>query len=775
MDATLAALEWPKVLQLVAAFCKTGAGRELLLATVPDFARQPLAYELAQDMASFLEAAGTLPIADLEALRLLEGSSATLGPPELLQLVRLVRTVEEVRQALAQAPLGPALSPLAAALPNLGGFLAWCEQRLAPDGQIPDTASPALAQARKARERLRAALTRELEQLARQFPFASGPYTLRRDRYCLPIPAGERGKVPGLVLDASGSGATLFVEPFSLVELNNALSQAQAQIREEEERILAELAAAFRLRRDALADACRLLATLDAFQARVLFGKAAGGVLLRPGSGARLEIRGARHPLLDPRLAPLREQVLGEAGNREQVVPTELAFPPGVRVLLISGPNAGGKTVALKTVGLLVLQTFAGIPALAEEGTVLPQLSGVFCHIGDEQNVLAERSTFQAAMAATARLLAREEAELLVLYDELGSGTDPEEGQALAAALLEELAERGWWTLATSHLAGLAAHVESIPTAANAAMGYDEVTGRPTYRLRLGAPGRSRGLALARSCGVPARVLARAEALVSQELVRLDRTLARLEAETAKLEQARRQLALREEELRQAIQRAEEQAQAYARSQQEMQRLLRQEVAKLRQLAQERWAKVEAELAELKKQAAPVGRRKLAQLRSLALSLPTGQPSAPAEATPLSVGDTVEVAGFPGSGQVLATREGRVEVAIGGKKLWVEREACRRAAPQARETKLDVEAQAIPRELVLLGLDREEARERLEKFLDGALASGVRQLRIVHGHGTGTLRRVVWEVLASFPGVASYRHPPQYRGGTGVTEVELEG
>jgi len=184
---------------------------------------------------------------------------------------------------------------------------------------------------------------------------------------------------------------------------------------------------------------------------------------------------------------------------------------------------------------------------------------------------------------------------------------------------------------------------------------------------------------------------------------------------------------------------------------------------------------VEAELAELKKQAAPVGRRKLAQLRSLALSLPTGQPSAPAEATPLSVGDTVEVAGFPGSGQVLATREGRVEVAIGGKKLWVEREACRRAAPQARETKLDVEAQAIPRELVLLGLDREEARERLEKFLDGALASGVRQLRIVHGHGTGTLRRVVWEVLASFPGVASYRHPPQYRGGTGVTEVELEG
>jgi len=775
MDATLAALEWPKVLQLVAAFCKTEAGKELVLATVPDFTSQPeRAYELARDVAFLLEATGTLPLADLGALRLLDGPAGTLGPEELMQLMRLARTVEEVRQALERAPLGPALSPLAASLPPLSGFLAWCEQRLAPDGRIPDTASPALAQARKARERLRSSLTQALERLVRQLPFATAPYTLRRDRYCLPIPAGERGKVAGLVLDASGSGATLFVEPFELVELNNALSQAQAQIREEEERVLAELTGAFRLRRQALSDACRVLALLDAFQARILFGKAAQGQLLRPGGGEGLAIRGARHPLLDPRLAPLREQVLGEAGHRQDVVPTEVVFPPGIRVLLISGPNAGGKTVALKTVGLVVLQAFAGIPVLAEDGTELPALSGVFCHIGDEQNVLAELSTFQAAMTATAQLLSRREANLLVLYDELGSGTDPEEGQALAAALLEELAERGWWTLATSHLVGLASHVESIPSAANASMGYDEATGRPTYRLHLGIPGRSRGLALARACGVPPEVLARAEALVSQDLVRFDRALVRIEAELAKLQELQDQLAKREEELRQAIHQAKEEEARYATKQQEMQKLLRQEMAKLRQQAQERWAKVEAELAALKKQGEAVGRRRLAQLRSKALSLPAEGVWEAADHAPLSVGDTVEVAGFPGRGQVLATHEGRVEVVISGKKLWVEQEACRRVAPPSPETKLAVQAEVAPQELVLLGLDREEARERLEKFLDRALVGGVRQLRIVHGHGTGALRRMVWEVLGSFPGVASFRHPPQYRGGTGVTEVELE-
>lgn len=774
MHQALAALEWQQVLQLVASFARTGAGRDLVLNTAPAFGPGAFrAYGLARDMAQLLARFGTLPLSSLEGLSLLRAPEGGWSPQELLELVALVRTVEEVRQAVLASSPGPFLGELVAELPNLSGFLAWCQARLDEEGHILDAASPALAQARRNRERLRQALQQELDSLARQMPFASGPFTLRRDRYCFPIPATERGKVQGLVLDASGSGATLFVEPFSLVELNNALAQAQAQIREEEERILGELRAAFLARRQQLLAAGQVLATLDAFQARVLFGRHAQARLLPPGEGEVFRVVEARHPLLDHELAPLREKVLGEAGNRQPVVPTTLEFPPEVRVVLISGPNAGGKTVALKTIGLLVLMVAAGIPVLAEEGTKLPEVSGVFCHIGDEQNVLAELSTFQAAMTATASLLGRTDPSPLVLYDELGSGTDPEEGQALGAALLEELASRRWWTLATSHLLGLAVHVENLPGAANAAMGFDEQSRRPTYRLTLGNPGRSRGLALARACGLPETLLRRAEALLSGAYVSLDRYLAKLQAEIENLQQAQRRLAVQELELKQAQKELQAQAQALAEEKQRLRQSLQGELSKLRQHAQEQWQKVMAELEAAKREGQLPGRRKLAALRSQALALSLPETTETSQEEAWEPGTAVEVQGFPGEGRVLRVLGPRLEVAIAGKRVWVESSSCRPVSPSKAQTQLTVEAAPGGQELSLLGLDREEARARLEKFLDAAFLAGARQVRIVHGHGSGTLRRMVWEVLKGHPAVVSYAHPPQYRGGTGVTEVEL--
>lgn len=774
MHQALAALEWRQVLQLVASFARTGAGREEILQTVPAFGAQAQqAYGLARDMAQFAAHKGTLPLSSLEGLSLLQSPAGGWSPQELVELVALVRTVEEVRQAVLAGSPGAFLSQLVAGLPNLSGFLAWCQARLDDEGHILDTASPALAQARRTRERVRQDLHQELEKLTRQIPFASGPFTLRRDRYCFPIPAAERGKVQGLVLDASGSGATLFVEPFSLVELNNTLAQAQAQIREEEERILGELRSAFLTRRAQLLQAGHILATLDAFQARVLFGEHAQARLLPPGEGEVFRVVEARHPLLDHGLAPLREKVLGEAGNRQPVVPTSLAFPDEVRVVLISGPNAGGKTVALKTIGLLVLMAAAGIPVLAEEGTRLPELSGVFCHIGDEQNVLAELSTFQAAMTATASLLARTDPSPLVLYDELGSGTDPEEGQALGAALLEELASRRWWTLATSHLLGLAVHVENLPGAANAAMGFDEESGRPTYRLTLGNPGRSRGLALARACGLPETLLRRAETLLSGAYVSLDRYLTRLQQEAEALQQAQRRLAAEEAALEETLKRLQAQERALAEEKQRLRQSLQGELARLRREAQERWQEVMAQLEAAKREGQIPGRRKLAALRSQALSL--SLPELPQTATEEAwqPGVAVEVQGFPGEGRVLRVLGPRLEVAIAGKRVWVESQTCRPVSLPKSQTQFTVEAAPSGQELSLLGLDREEARARLEKFLDAAFLAGVRQVRIVHGHGSGALRRMVWEVLKEHPAVVHYAHPPQFRGGTGVTEVEL--
>lgn len=774
MHQALAALEWRQVLQLVASFARTEAGRGLVLQTLPAFgAEAQRAYGLAREMAHLVAHQGTLPLSSLEGLSLLQSPEGEWSPQELAELVALVHTVEEVRQAVLAAAFGAFLKELVAQLPNLSGFLAWCQARLDKEGHILDSASPALAQARRHRERVRQTLHQELEKLTRQIPFASGPFTLRRDRYCFPIPAAEKGKVEGLVLDASNSGATFFVEPFSLVELNNALAQAQAHIREEEERILGELRLAFLTRRAQLLQAGHIVATLDAFQARVLFGEHAHARLLPPGEGNVFRVVEARHPLLDHELAPLRQSVLGEAGNRQPVVPTSLTFPEDVRVVLISGPNAGGKTVALKTVGLLVLMVAAGIPVLAEEGTQLPELSGVFCHIGDEQNVLAELSTFQAAMTATASLLARTDPSPLVLYDELGSGTDPEEGQALGAALLEELASRRWWTLATSHLLGLAVHVENLPGAANAAMGFDERSGRPTYRLSLGYPGRSRGLALARACGLPETLVRRAEALLSGAYVSTDRYLARLQQETEALQEVQRRLAAQEAAVQEALKQLQAQERALIEEKQRVRLSLQGEVVRLRQQAQERWQKVMAELEAAKKEGQIPGRRKLAALRSQALSLSLPETHATSQKEGWSPGATVEIQGFPGEGRVLRVLGPRLEVAIAGKRVWVESAACRLVSSPKGQTHLTVEAGPSDEELSLLGLDREEARARLEKFLDAAFLAGLPRVRIVHGHGSGALRRMVWELLKEHPAVLSYAHPPHYRGGTGVTEVEL--
>lgn len=774
MHQALAALEWRQVLQLVASFARTEAGRGVVLQTLPAFGAQARrAYSLTREMAQLVALQGTLPLSSLEGLRLLQSPDGGWSPQELVDLVGLVRTVEEVRQAVLAASPGAFLSELVAELPNLSGFLAWCQARLDEEGHILDTASPALAQARRTRERARQTLHQELEKLTRQIPFASGPFTLRRDRYCFPIPAAERGKVEGLVLDASGSGATLFMEPFSLIELNNALAQAQAHIREEEERILGELRAAFLTHRAQLFKAGQILATLDAFQARVLFGEHAQARLLPPGEGEVFRVVEARHPLLDPGFAPLRQRVLGEAGNRQPVVPTSLAFPDDVRVVLISGPNAGGKTVALKTIGLLVLMVAAGIPVLAEEGTQLPEVSGVFCHIGDEQDVLAELSTFQAAMTATASLLARTDPSPLVLYDELGSGTDPEEGQALGAALLEELASRRWWTLATSHLLGLAVHVENLPGAANAAMGFDEQSGRPTYRLTLGNPGRSRGLALARACGLPDALLRRAEALLSGAYVSLDRYLTRLQRELENLQEAQRRLAAQEAAVEEVRQKLQAQERALAEEKQRLRQALQGELVRLRQQAQEQWQKVMAELETAKKEGQIPGRRKLAALRSQAFSLSLPQLPETVTEEAWYPGVAVEVEGFPGEGKLLRVLGPRLEVAIAGKRVWVESKTCRLVPSSKCQTRLTVEAAPSGQELSLLGLDREEARARLERFLDAAFLAGTRHVRIVHGHGSGALRRMVWEVLKEHPAVVSYAHPPHYRGGTGVTEVEL--
>lgn len=784
MGPSLKALELDRVLALLAAYARSDPGRRHILATLPRFSAGEGSrfFSLAQDMSRFLAASGTLGLDTLAAGELLEDPTAGRDSATLTALLGLVRLVVDTRRQLvggtaAESPLGQ----LAHSLPQLEGLLAFGEQRITADGEIPDTASAVLAQARAARERLRRDIVAALERIRRGNTDLSAPFTLRRDRYCLPVPVGAKSQIPGLLLDASGSGATVFVEPFGVVELNNDLAQATARVREEEERILAELAAAFARHREPLQQASHALATVDALQARVLFGRDFGGVLLEPGGGRSLALRGGRHPLLDPALAGIRREVLGEAGNTKPVVPLDVELTDQARVILLSGPNAGGKTVAVKTIGLAALMAQLGIPVLADEGSILPPVSGLWCHIGDEQNLLSDLSTFTGAMHATVRLLTDADENTLVLYDELGSGTDPEEGAALAVALLEELIRRRCWTVATAHLVTVAAHIESLPGAGNAAMGFDDGSGRPTYRLHQGLPGRSRGLAIAQGCGLPGTILDRARSLLTDAYLAIDAYLARLQEERERLRHERDQAAAARRRLEQQSRETTAAGERLEEERRVVKGRLQEERDRLRRVARERLGSVLAELEAARAAGDLPGRRRQAALRRNAMP-PEEEPGeangrAEADEVPFP-GATVRLKGLGTTGEVGRVAGGRLEVNVEGKRVWVESRECELVTPAPRpDPALTVAGESSPEavsEVKLLGLTREEAWDELERFLDTSLLHGVRRVRIVHGHGSGALRRMVRELLRGFPGVAHSSHPPQHRGGTGVTEVELE-
>jgi len=766
------------VLALVAAFGRSQRGSAMVRATRPRFdtADGSRAFSLCSDVWALVNRGVTLAFSGLDAASELNGGSlAATDGPALAYLVSLLRRIAENRVVLLAADCGPELARLASELPPVEHLLAYCDQRLGPDGEVLDSASPALAQARAGRERHRHAIIAALEEVRRQHRVLQAPFTLRRERYCLPVPVHARQAVPGLVLDVSATAATVFIEPFAVVELNNALAEAIALARQAEEQALAEVAALFARHRLELVHAADVLAELDAFQARVLFGQATGAVLVPPGIGTTVQLVGARHPLLDPALAPLRDRVLGEAGSTRPIVPLDLRFPEGARLVMVSGPNAGGKTVALKTVGLCALMAQAGIPLLAEEGSALPPLSGLWCHIGDEQNLLSDLSTFTGAMRATAELLRTADESTLVLYDELGSGTDPEEGAALAAALLEELGRRRCWVVATAHLLTVAAHLEGIPGTANAAMGFDELTGRPTFRLTLGVPGRSRGLAIAAASGVPPDLVGRAKELLSQSFLAIDTYLAELGHERDRLRTEQEALGALQAEARAAERRASEARAAWLAEREKARQDLTEERERLRARAAQRLQAALAELAAARERGELPGRRKLATIRYQALHLEDSQggPSAPPPS--LEPGAAVRVGGM--EGVVNKIVGDRVEIQVGAKRLWVEAGACQLVPTKVRAhvaTSVAADETTTPTELKLIGLTQEEAREALERFLDHALVTGQRAVRIVHGHGTGTLRRMVQQELRAHPAVSHFAHPPQSRGGTGVTEAALE-
>ncbi|MGH9414554.1 MAG: endonuclease MutS2 [Terriglobales bacterium] len=727
----------------------------------------------------------------LDPRPLLEGAaSAALEGAELLHIASFA----EHSAALRASVLGPGpdaradnrerwpgLAELADGVPDLGGLAQTLRGALLPSGELSDHASPELARLRRQlghqRQLIEAALGREMQKLG-----ASGEdalqdalVTVRNDRFVLPVRAEARRRAPGVVHGASSSGQTVFVEPLDTIELNNDHIRLREGEQAEQRRILRDLSRRVAAAAPDLAVAARVCGELELEAAKARFAQdyAATAVAF----GATVELEQARHPLL---VASLRAQAGAE------VVPLSVRFARE-RMLIVSGPNTGGKTVVLKTIAMAAWMAQCGLPVCARRAE-LPVLDALWADIGDVQSIEQNLSTFSSHLVHIRNILEAATPASMVLLDELGTATNAAEGAALAIAIADWLRTRGCWTLISTHHDSLKAWAsEHAGAVANGSVAVDAVTLAPSYQFRMGVPGVSAGLAMAERLGMPAPIIAAARDQLSGEqraaaeyLEKLQQNLAAAEEQLRGLEQREREVAAREHAIAVYDRTWQEKKQAALRA--EMERRF----AAFMEAGDRRWQR---ELNELKASLSAAQQRKLAAARarqrreaeeawqaesSQALGLATAPAAAARQAHP---GDAVRLRGSRTAARVLRRlADGGYEVAAGAVRLQVaaddleviDRPAA--APPPAPADRLTPAAM----ELNVIGLRAEEAESRLDKFLDDALLAGAEQVRIVHGAGFGVLRKLVADALRAHPQVARFAHPPQNQGGNGVTCAELK-
>ena len=799
-------VDWPGVLRLAGRFCSSERGRERLLVSTPsgDPAEVRRRAGVTRDLVARTGLRPPVRIFGLDEgaplVSRLGAAGQALPPEELLDLFGLVERSEEARCAVPVEGLElPDLTALLAPLGDLEDLLGERDYTFEPDGRIRDTASARLASIRAAIVRLRRDVVRRLEELVRARPdaLADGYVTEKGGRYCLPVRSDRRESVAGIVHEKSGSGQTLFVEPLAVVEANNALSEAFEEEREEIHRILVALTARFAARKRELSAAVEVLTELDGYQARAELARRSQGVF--PETDGPLVLKKARHPLLDRRLAPLREEVFGERAEERgsDAVPLDLVLEEGQRLVLLSGPNAGGKTVAMKTVGLFALLAQSGFAVPADPGTSLPVFDRLLVVAGDAQDLLGDLSSFAGAMTRTAAALAAATPRSLVLLDELGSGTDPDEGGAIAMSVLEEDLRRGGLTVATTHLAAVKEWAHDRPDVLSAAMEFDESLGRPTFRVRPGATGRSRALAVAERSGIPRRVLDAARERLGSGWAAADAALERLESETraarAEAEKLRAEsaaLAARRDAL-------EREAAALATEKQRLRERAKTEIDRAIEALRERTRRELDRIREEARAGRAVSRGALmtvvGEARKDAEAL--FEMAAPPEPSgPVVVGERVKVVPFGTTGRLLALDEakGQAEVEVGGKRMKVGAADLRPAtgavasasvskwAPIPRASVAEAKVAPAPKlaaprgEIVLVGLRVDAALPEVERAINDALLAGKGSLRIVHGFGSGRLAAAVREFLADHPGVSSYRPGDDSEGGDAATIAEMK-
>ncbi len=783
--------EWNAVRALLAHEAQTELGRERAAAAEPltDLLPVQAAIETTRQARLALAMSGALPLpsgADVRpVLDRCRTAGSVLDGPELVQLVPVLEASPRLRAygGLVSAA-SPDVAAITGALPRFPELVERLGRALDADGAVTDDASPALRRLRREirerRRRIATELERALQGSEADRLFADRYVTLRHGRYVLPVRAEARGRVRGIVHDRSQSGQTVFIEPEHVVEINNDLVQAVREEEHETARILAELTDAVRERLEDLDRLVAAVGELDWIFARASAAERMGATAPVITAGHAVALRNARHPLLLAQSWRDPERV---------VVPVDIELTADRPLLLITGPNAGGKTIALKTAALLALMAQVGCHVPADEGSRLPAFADIHAVIGDEQSVAENLSTFSAFVKQIREVLAQAGPRSFVLLDELGAGTDPDEGAALAQAILEELAERGALVIATTHLEPLKAFASTHPRARNASVEFDTATLAPTFRLRYDQPGQSYALTTAARLGLASELIARAQAHRSEHAARLSELRAALDGRTRSEAERAREIERALTDVAARLARAGEQEAAAERKAKVIVERAKAEATTLltdirRALAAE-WDTLKR--AERSRRALEESRQRVreaaAKIEAIA---PAPSPAALATLTP---GATVAAEHLGIRGELIAIAGGSATVRSGTITVRVPLQALRPIAASAAGARGDgagsmrvgfraKESAPSPRpvapELLLLGRTTDEARDAVEKYLDDAFLAGLATVRLIHGKGTGALRKAVRDLLAAHPLVDSFRDGEPPEGGAGATVAALK-
>jgi DNA mismatch repair protein MutS2 len=815
--AVLRALEFDRIREALASRALTPLGRERALVAVPaedpDLVREALA--LTSDAVRFVREGGSLALSApddlLTTIEILHVADHPLEPLALRGLARLFDSIGVVTTSLLRSG-GPRLAAIAGRAASFADEIAAIERAIEPNGDISDRASTALRDIRDALRRSRAKLRSSLDALARGRDTTKYVQdqivTDRNGRYVLVVRSEHRESIPGIVHGSSTSGASVYLEPLATVSLNNDVVELAEREKAEIHRILTALTSAFRARPDDLGETLDVAGDIDELHARAELARRVDGRAPALTSDGRLEFKGARHPLLIP---AVRDLVEATRSQNVHPVASDLTIAPPASVLIISGPNTGGKTVALKAFGLLALMAQAGLLIPVDDGSVFTPFRSVFADIGDEQSIENSLSTFSSHMAHIVAMDRALELPALVLLDEVGSGTDPAEGGALGAAIVDHFRRRGAMVIATTHDEAMKSYAATTTGVMTAGFGFNPDTYAPTYRLLYGSPGRSLALEIAARLGLPADVIADArtrrserESLLAAHLARMDQELAAVAREREALAGDRESLmAERQQVLEREARLVEREAVLKRRFDDKVNEKLREARAEIDRIVGNVKQKAEALVRQAGDRAATrgpvlstgeVGSLK-AEARAAVGAVGAGIGSndaeleAPAALTaPPEVGDSVFVSTFGAQGIVRAVWGKHVDVEIRGKRMRVTVASLR--SPESRRAEADALARTaeanrvriqttaregdITRDLVLVGSTVDEAIAKAEKFLDDALLADERRLRFVHGQGTGRLREGLTKFLREHPLVAAVTPASDREGGPGATIVELK-